>query len=110
MRMADTSSQRPADSPVAFLPELLGFDSAAPRARSEPQLTAPESRTQLPAIDRALPTLELLGRIVGRHWTRYKVALLKDLQGHGAGRWRINDIKDAAWWLEPASVTDLVGE
>jgi GNAT superfamily N-acetyltransferase len=70
----------------------------------------PEGRTALPAIDRALPTLELFGRIVGRHWTRYKIALLKDLQGHGIGRWRINEIKELAWWLEQSSTTDLVGE
>lgn len=47
---------------------------------------------------------------MGRHWARYKIALLKDLQGHGAGRWRIGEIKEAAWWLEQADVTELVGE
>lgn len=80
------------------------------RTRPEPRLTVPETRTALPAIDRALPTLELFTRVVGRHWARYKIALLKDLQGHGAGRWRINEIKDAVWWLEDQSVTELIGE
>jgi hypothetical protein len=97
-------------SPVAPLPDLLGLISVEPHTRPEPRLTVPEARTALPAIDRALPTLGLFGRIVGRHWTRYKVAVLKDLQGHGAGRWRINEIKHAVWWMEGSSVTDLVGD
>jgi hypothetical protein len=98
------------ESGIAPLPELLGLESTEGGARPEPRLTVPEVRTALPAIDRALPTLQLFARVVGRHWERYKIALLKELQGNGAGRWRINEIKDAAWWLEPASVTDLVGE
>lgn len=92
------------------MPDLLELESVEAQTRSEPRLTVPEGRTSLPAIDRALPTLELLARIVGRHWARYKIALLKDLQGHGSGRWRINEIKDAVWWMEGPSVTDLVGE
>jgi len=106
----DASSSRPLEPALPPLPALLGLDSAGVRTRTEPRLTVPEERTQLPAIDRALPTLELFARIVGRHWARYKIALLKDLQGQGAGRWRINEIKDAVWWMEGPSVTDLVGE
>lgn len=95
---------------IAPLPELLGLDVDDVRARPAPRLIVPEERTSLPAIDRALPTLELFARVVGRHWARYKIAVLKDLQGQGAGRWRINEIKDTVWWLEGQSVTELVGE
>lgn len=101
---------RPSDRGIPPLPELLGLDGDGARGRPEPRLTVLEERTSLPAIDRALPTLELFARVVGRHWARYKIALLKHLQGHGAGRWRINEIKDAVWWLEGQSVTELVGE
>lgn len=92
MRFPMRSTEPPA-SPVAPLPELLGLVSTESHTRPEPRLTVHEPRTALPAIDRALPTLGLFGRIVGRHWTRYKVAVLKDLQGHGAGRWRINETR-----------------
>lgn len=103
-------SSRPSHPAAPRLAGLLSLDSNGTRARPEPRLTVPEERTSLPEIDRALPTLELLARVVGRHWARYKIALLKDLQGHGAGRWRINEIKDAVWWLEGQSVTELVSE
>jgi hypothetical protein len=108
--MATDATSAPAEAAAASLVALAPLDSGDARARPEPRLTVPEARTALPAIDQALPTLELFARIVGRHWTRYKIALLKDLQGHGSGRWRINEIKELAWWLEPASTTDLVGE
>jgi hypothetical protein len=106
----DGASLRPIESAIGPLPELLGLEAAEGRTRPEPRLTVQEARTALPAIDRALPTFELFARVVGRHWARYKIALLKELQGNGSGRWRINEIKDAAWWLEPTSVTELVGE
>lgn len=106
----DATSTVPSEAALSPLPELLELEAGDGRARPEPTLTVPEARTALPAIDRALPTLELFARIVGRHWARYKIALLKDLQGHGSGCWRINEIKELAWWLEPASTTDLVGE
>jgi hypothetical protein len=106
----DATSLRPVESAIVPLPELIGLEAVEGRTRPEPRLTVPEAHTALPAIDRALPTFELFARVVGRHWARYKIALLKELQGHGSGRWRINEIKDAAWWLEPASVTELVGE
>lgn len=106
----DATSSPPSEAAISPLPELLDLEVVDGRTRPEPKLTVPEGRTALLAIDRALPTLELFARIVGRHWARYKIALLKDLQGHGSGRWRINEIKDLVWWLEPASTTDLVGE
>jgi hypothetical protein len=83
---------------------------AAQRQARELRLLVPEERTLLPAIDRAMPTLSLFSKVVGRHWARYKIALLKDLQGSGAGRWRIGEIKQAVWWLDPGSVTELVAE
>lgn len=76
----------------------------------EPLLRVPEELTPLPAIDPALPILSLFGGIVGRRRARYKLGLLKALQGDGSGRWKIRRLQEIVSWLEPASVTDLVGE
>lgn len=106
----ESAPTAPSESQLPQLPQVMGLDHDEAHSRSDPRLTVPEARTALPSIDRSLPTLELFARIVGRHWTRYKIALLKDLQGHGTGRWRIKEIKELAWWLEPTSTTDLVNE
>jgi hypothetical protein len=74
------------------------------------RLTAPAERTSLPAIRRAMPILELFGKVVGRRHAVYKIALLKELQALGLGHWRLGEIKDAIWWLEPQAVTLLVGD
>lgn len=83
---------------------------AADGAPREPRLLVDRDRTALPAIERAWPVLSLFPKLLGRHWATYKVALLKDLQANGAGRWRINEIKALAWWLHPSGVSELVGE
>jgi len=79
-------------------------------ASPEPVLRVPEARTPLPAVDAAMPLLSLFGDVVGRRRARYKIALLKSLQGDGTGRWKIRRLQEIVHWLEPASVTDLVGE
>lgn len=77
----------------------------------EPELRVPEERTPLAQVDRALPVLRLFSAIVGRgERGRYRVAVLKTLAGAGAGRWKIRQLQEAIWWLEPSSVSDLVAE
>lgn len=78
--------------------------------RRQPRLLVDAERTALPAIERAWPVLSLFPKLLGRHWAPYKIALLKELQANGAGRWRIGEIKALAWWLDPAWVSELVGE
>jgi hypothetical protein len=76
----------------------------------EPRLLVPENRTPLPDVDRAMPLLSLFPAVIGRRRGRYKVALLKTLQTDGAGRWKIRNIQDAVFWLEPVVVAELVRE
>lgn len=76
----------------------------------EPVLRVPEELTPLPRIDASLPILTLFGSIVGRRRARYKLAVLKALQAHGSGRWKIRRLQEIVDWLEPSSVTDLVAE
>lgn len=85
--------------------------AAAPEdVTAEPVLRVPEELTPLPAVDAAMPLLELFSAVVGRKRARYKVALLKTLQADGSGRWKIRRIQEIVHWLEPASVTDVVAE
>ena len=74
----------------------------------EPQLLVPVERTPLPEVDQAMPVLSLLPGVVGRRRGRYKIALLKTLQADGRGRWKIRQIQDAVFWLEPVAVAELV--
>lgn len=76
----------------------------------EPVLRVPESLTPLPAVDAAMPLLEHFATVVGRKRARFKIALLKTLQGDGAGRWKIRRLQEIVHWLEPSSVTDIVAE
>jgi len=85
-------------------------DSAAEEVSAEPVLRAPEELTPLPAVDAAMPLLELFSVVVGRKRARYKIALLKTLQADGSGRWKIRRLQDIVHWLQPASVTDVVAE
>lgn len=77
---------------------------------SEPVLRVPEDLTPLPAVDAAMPLLEHFAMVVGRKRARFKIALLKTLQGDGAGRWKIRRLQEIVHWLEPSSVTDIVAE
>lgn len=79
-------------------------------AAAEPRLLVPENRTPLPDVDRAMPFLSLFRAVIGRRRGRYKVALLKTLQSNGAARWKIRDIQEAVFWLEPVVVAELVRE
>ncbi|HTT94545.1 MAG TPA: hypothetical protein VMF55_07715 [Solirubrobacterales bacterium] len=76
----------------------------------EPVLRIPEGLTPLPAVDAAMPLLEHFATVVGRKRARFKIALLKTLQGDGAGRWKIRRLQEIVHWLEPSSVTDIVAE
>lgn len=79
--------------------------------RREPELIVSEERTPLPQVDRALPILRLFPAIVGRgERGRYRIGLLKTLAGAGAGRWKIRQLQEAIWWMEPTSVSELVAE
>jgi hypothetical protein len=82
-----------------------GEDEAA-----EPKLLVPIERTPLPEVDRAMPVLSLFPAVIGRRRGRYKVALLKTLQDVGAGRWKIRQIQESVFWLEPSAVAELVRE
>lgn len=77
---------------------------------SEPVLRVPEDLTPLPAVDAAMPLLEHFAMVVGRKRARFKIALLKTLQGDCAGRWKIRRLQEIVHWLEPSSVTDIVAE
>jgi hypothetical protein len=77
---------------------------------TEPRLLVPIERTPLPEVDRAMPVLSLFPAVVGRRYGRYKVGVLKVLQMDGAGRWKIRQIQDAVFWLEPSTVAELVRE
>ena len=59
-------------------------------------------------VEQALPVLELFPGIVGRRHRLYKVALLRELQGLGSGRWKIRQIQEATRWLEGPFVAELV--
>lgn len=85
-------------------------DSSLEGGEREPLLRVPEELTPLPEIERSLPILSLFGGIVGRRRAPYKIGLLKTLQGDGSGRWKIRRLQEIVHWLEPGSVTDLVGE
>lgn len=74
----------------------------------EPRLLVPIERTPLPEVDQAMPLLSLFPAVLGRHRGRYKVALLKTLQTEGTGRWKIREIQDVVFWLEPSTVAELV--
>lgn len=76
----------------------------------EPVLRVPEDLTPLPAVDAAMPLLEHFATVVGRKRARFKIALLKTLQGDGAGRWKIRRLQEVVHWLEASSVTDIVAE
>jgi DNA-binding HxlR family transcriptional regulator len=110
VRFAREDAGHPDRARRAGLDALQPAVDGADRQPRELHVRVPEERTALPAIDRALPVLSLFAKVVGRHWARYKIALLKDLQATGSGRWRIGEIKQAVYWLEPMSVTDLVAE
>lgn len=99
MGVEDASSARSDD--LAAAPEDV---------TAEPVLRVPEELTPLPAVDAAMPLLELFSAVVGRKRARYKVALLKTLQADGSGRWKIRRLQEIVHWLEPASVTDVVAE
>lgn len=73
-------------------------------------LRVPESLTTLPAVDQAMPLFSLFSGIVGRKRARYKIALLKSLQSHRAGRWKIREVSEAITWMEPSSVSWLMSE
>lgn len=75
---------------------------------SEPRLLVPRELTPLPLVEQALPVLELFPGIVGRRHRLYKVALLRELQGLGSGRWKIRQIQEATRWLEGPFVAELV--
>jgi DNA-binding HxlR family transcriptional regulator len=77
---------------------------------AEPRLLVSIDHTPLPEVDRAMPVLSLIPAVVARRNGRYKVALLKTLQADGAGRWRIRQIQEAVFWLEPSAVAELVRE
>lgn len=77
---------------------------------SEPVLTVPEELTPLPAVDEAMQTIALFGGAIRGRRARYRIAVLKSLQGDQAWRWRINRMQEIVHWLEPHSVTDIVSE
>jgi hypothetical protein len=76
----------------------------------EPVLTVPEELTPLPEVDRAMPTLALFGGVIVRKRARYKIAVLKTLQGDGAGRWKIRRLQEVIHWMEPHSVSEIAAE
>lgn len=77
---------------------------------TEPVLRVPEAQTPLPEVDQALPLLGMFADVVGRRRARYKIALLKTLQGDSAGRWKIRRLQEVVHWLEPSSVTELIAD
>lgn len=83
---------------------IEGIDSAD----DEPRLLVPKELTPLPLVEKALPVLDLFPGIVGRRQRIYKVALLRELQGLGSGRWKIRQIQEAIRWLERPFVAELV--
>lgn len=74
------------------------------------RLTTAKERTPLPAIEAALPLLQLLGAMVQGSRAPYRLAVLRALQGDGAGRWRTRQVQQLVPWMEPASVTTIVGD
>jgi len=76
----------------------------------EPVLTVPEELTPLPAVDEAMATISLFGGVVRGKRARYRIAVLKSLQGDGSWRWRIGRLQEIVHWLEPQSVTELTAE
>lgn len=92
----------------------LATDEAEPDepvdAGYEPRLLVAEERTPLPEVDRAMPLLSLFPAVAGGRRARYKVALLKALQGDGSGRWRIRQMQEAVAWLDPPAVSLLARE
>lgn len=84
------------------------FEDEAEVADHEPRLLIPRELTPLPLVERALPVLDLFPGIVGRRHRLYKVALLRELQGLGSGRWKIRQVQEAIRWLEGPFVAELV--
>ncbi|MBX6369822.1 MAG: hypothetical protein IRZ04_17710 [Rhodospirillales bacterium] len=85
-------------------------DEEAVSSGREPVLTVPEELTPLPAVDRAMGTLALFGGVIRGKRARYRMAVLKNLQGDRSWRWRIGRLQEIVHWLEPHSVTDIVAE
>lgn len=76
----------------------------------EPRLLVAEERTPLPSVDRAMGFLSLFPAVAGGRRGRYKVALLKTLQADGSGRWRIRQLQEVIWWLDPPATAELARE
>lgn len=79
-------------------------------SRREPVLTVPEDLTPLPEVDGAMATIGLFGAVVRGKRARYRIAVLKSLQGDRSWRWRISRLQEIVHWLEPQSVTELTAE
>jgi hypothetical protein len=89
---------------------VVGGEEAEARRVFEPRLRSPERETPLPEVDRALEFLKLFPAIVRGRRARFKIALLRTLQGSGSGRWKLRRLQQVVHWLEPHSTTELVGE
>jgi hypothetical protein len=76
----------------------------------EPVLTVPEELTPLPAVDQATATFALFGGVIRGRRARFRIAVLKTLQGDRSWRWRIGRLQEIVHWLEPQSVTEVVAE
>jgi hypothetical protein len=96
----------------ARLNEVPEVDEAEEPVASgrEPILTVPEELTPLPAVDEAMAMISLFGGVVRGKRARYRIAVLKSLQGDGSWRWRIGRLQEIVHWLEPQSVTELTAE
>lgn len=113
---AAKTNQRPPPSSDARARPLLTRASRSTRSdpapesalEVEPRLLVPRELTPLPLVEQALPVLELFPGIVGRRHRLYKLALLRELQGLGSGRWKIRQIQEAIRWLEGPFVAELV--
>jgi hypothetical protein len=97
-------------SPPGLVDQLGDTIDSPEDSGPEPVLRVPENLTPLLAVDAAMPLLEHFATVVGRKRARFKIALLKTLQGDGAGRWKIRRLQEVVHWLEPSSVTDIVAE
>lgn len=115
--LAESESEQPAAMRGALAEIFARLNKAdeSPEAElaqsgREPVLTVPEELTPLPTVDEAMATISLFGGVVRGKRARYRIAVLKSLQGDGSWRWRIGRLQEIVHWLEPQSVTELTAE
>jgi len=107
-----TTALVPRDATPESLAETVQdeADEALTTPGPELMLTVPEELTPLPAVDEAMAMIGLLGSVIRGKRARYRVAVLRSLQGDRSWRWHIGRLQEIVHWLEPHSVTEIVAE